>query len=570
MRRFTLAGAFCDCNGDITSTKETSFTVAFLDYNQKTSQSSSTTSDSGFSHKGWHLAVWQYVSRVLIILLSLGAGLVNATAQSHTNAYVTNVSGTVSVINTTNNTVLATIPVGRFPSGVAITPDGTRIYVTNIFDSISVIDAATNSVVATIPSVQFPTGIAITPDGTRAYVVNQFVTSQGNTTVSVINTMTNAIVATIPVGLGPSQIAITPDGTRAYVPNQQAFIISVIDTATNTVVTTIPLSGGAGIAITPSGAQAYVTSPGAGTVSVIDTATNTVTATISLGTSQNPSGVAITPDGTRAYVTISFPNNLVSVIDTATNTVISTIPVGVGPTGVAITPDGTRAYVTNDGSDTVSVIDTATNTVAGTIVVGSSPFGVTITPAPQATSTSLISSLNPSVYGQKVTWTATVTSSGSVPPTGKVKFTWSGQTIGTATLNSNGVATLTRSNLNADVFPLTAVYAGDSAHLGSTSTVVNQVVLETTSKTTLNSSPNPSMQGQVVTFTATISSPTVLPRGPVTFTAGKTILGTVQLVGDKANLTISSLPQGSTKVTATYYGNSNIAKSSASVTQTVR
>jgi len=295
-----------------------------------------------------------------------------------------------------------------------------------------------------------------------------------------------------------------------------------------------------------------------------------VTATISLGTSQNPSGVAITPDGTRAYVTISFPNNLVSVIDTATNTVISTIPVGVGPTGVAITPDGTRAYVTNDGSDTVSVIDTATNTVAGTIVVGSSPFGVTITPAPQATSTSLISSLNPSVYGQKVTWTATVTSSGSVPPTGKVKFTWSGQTIGTATLNSNGVATLTRSNLNADVFPLTAVYAGDSAHLGSTSTVVNQVVLETTSKTTLNSSPNPSMQGQVVTFTATISSPTVLPRGPVTFTAGKTILGTVQLVGDKANLTISSLPQGSTKVTATYYGNSNIAKSSASVTQTVR
>ena len=523
MRRFTLAGAFCDCNGDITSTKETSFTVAFLDYNQKTSQSSSTTSDSGFSHKGWHLAVWQYVSRVLIILLSLGAGLVNATAQSHTNAYVTNVSGTVSVINTTNNTVLATIPVGRFPSGVAITPDGTRIYVTNIFDSISVIDAATNSVVATIPSVQFPTGIAI-----------------------------------------------TPDGTRAYVPNQQDFIISVIDTATNTVVTTIPLSGGAGIAITPSGAQAYVTSPGAGTVSVIDTATNTVTATISLGTSQNPSGVAITPDGTRAYVTISFPNNLVSVIDTATNTVISTIPVGVGPTGVAITPDGTRAYVTNDGSDTVSVIDTATNTVAGTIVVGSSPFGVTITPAPQATSTSLISSLNPSVYGQKVTWTATVTSSGSVPPTGKVKFTWSGQTIGTATLNSNGVATLTRSNLNADVFPLTAVYAGDSAHLGSTSTVVNQVVLETTSKTTLNSSPNPSMQGQVVTFTATISSPTVLPRGPVTFTAGKTILGTVQLVGDKANLTISSLPQGSTKVTATYYGNSNIAKSSASVTQTVR
>jgi hypothetical protein len=52
--------------------------------------------------------------------------------------------------------------------------------------------------------------------------------------------------------------------------------------------------------------------------------------------------------------------------------------------------------------------------------------------------------------------------------------------------------------------------------------------------------------------------------------AGTTVLGTAQLGGGKAKLTISSLAVGSTKVTATYYGNSNIAKSSASVTQTVR
>jgi hypothetical protein len=186
------------------------------------------------------------------------------------------------------------------------------------------------------------------------------------------------------------------------------------------------------------------------------------------------------------------------------------------------------------------------------------------------TSTSLISSLNPSIYGQKVTWTATVTSSGSIKPTGKVNFTWSGYTIGSATLNSGGVATFTRSNLNADSYPLTAVYLGDVNNLRSTSAVLNQVVLQTTSSATLTSSPNPSTQGQAVTFSATISSLTVIPTGPVTFTAGKTVLGTAQLGGGKAKLTISSLAVGSTKVTATYYGNSNIAKSSASVTQTVR
>jgi hypothetical protein len=185
------------------------------------------------------------------------------------------------------------------------------------------------------------------------------------------------------------------------------------------------------------------------------------------------------------------------------------------------------------------------------------------------TSTSLTSSLNPSIYGQKVTWTATVTSSGSITPTGKVRFTWSGYTIGSATLNSSGVATLTKSNLNADSYPLTAVYSGDVNNLRSTSAIVNQVVTETTSAAKITSTPNPSTLGQAVTFTATITSPTVTPTGPVTFMVGTKILGTAQLSGGKAKFTISTLAVGSTKVTATYYGDSNIAKSSASVTQTV-
>jgi hypothetical protein len=47
------------------------------------------------------------------------------------------------------------------------------------------------------------------------------------------------------------------------------------------------------------------------------------------------------------------------------------------------------------------------------------------------------------------------------------------------------------------------------------------------------------------------------------------VLGTVQLSGGKALLTISSLPAGSDKVTVTYAGDSNIASSSALLTQTV-
>jgi hypothetical protein len=99
---------------------------------------------------------------------------------------------------------------------------------------------------------------------------------------------------------------------------------------------------------------------------------------------------------------------------------------------------------------------------------------------------------------------------------------------------------------------------------------VNQTVTQITSAATITSSLNPSTQGQAVTFTAKITSPTVLPTGPVTFTAGTTAIGTVQLSGGKASFTTSSLPVGSTVVKVSYNGNSNIKGGAASITQAVQ
>lgn len=185
-------------------------------------------------------------------------------------------------------------------------------------------------------------------------------------------------------------------------------------------------------------------------------------------------------------------------------------------------------------------------------------------------STDLRSSLNPSIYGQPVTWTAAVTTSGPTTPTGNVKFSWGGYYLGTSSLNAGGVATLSSSGLNADSYPVLAAYVGDANNGASTSPILNQVIKQTTSAATLSSSPNPSTQGQQVTFTATVTSPTVTALGPVTFTSETTVLGTAQLSKGKAKFTTSALPVGSTKVTAIYYGDSNIAKSSATVTQSVQ
>jgi YVTN family beta-propeller protein len=279
------------------------------------------------------------------------------------NAYITNLdSNTVSVIDTVTNAVIAIIPVGSAPEGVAVTPDGRKVYVANsaaVGSTVSVIDTATNAV-TTITGFSEPIGVAVSPDGSKVYVANIL-----SETVSVIDTATNAVSATIAGFSQPIGVAVTPDGSKVYVTSQNTSTVSVIDTATNAVTATITVDGpSVGVAVTPDGSKVYVTNPNTVTVSVIDTATNAVIATVRVPFS---GGVAVTPDGSMVYVTNTSPSDSVSVIDTATNAVIATVGVGNNPFGVAVTPDGSKVYVANSVSDNLSVIDTATNAVIATI-----------------------------------------------------------------------------------------------------------------------------------------------------------------------------------------------------------
>src|SRR5687768_15555176 len=68
-------------------------------------------------------------------------------------------------MDTATKAVVAAVPVGAGPTGVAVPPDGARVYVTNALDNtVSVINAATNTVIgAPIPLPHSPAGIAMTP-----------------------------------------------------------------------------------------------------------------------------------------------------------------------------------------------------------------------------------------------------------------------------------------------------------------------------------------------------------------------------------------------------------------------
>jgi hypothetical protein len=145
-----------------------------------------------------------------------------------------------------------------------------------------------------------------------------------------------------------------------------------------------------------------------------------------------------------------------------------------GATPLASVPltGGTAAYTTSSLSVKTHTIK-ASYHGNGTLKPSSGSVTQVVEKFP--TTTSLISNPNPSKFGQAVTFTAHVRSTGPAP-TGKVKFLDGAIAIGSVTLNDTGVAKLTKSTLAVGTHAITAQYLGDAASAKSTSSVVNQVV----------------------------------------------------------------------------------------------
>lgn len=191
------------------------------------------------------------------------------------------------------------------------------------------------------------------------------------------------------------------------------------------------------------------------------------------------------------------------------------------------------------------------------------------------TTTSLTSSVNPSVYGQPFVLTATVTSSNAtLIPNGNVSFYSGTSLLGNGTLNANGIATFTATNLAPGTLTIKASYLGSGSYSSSNSSNLTQVINQANTTTSLVSTPNPSNFGDSVNLTATISpvSPGAgTPTGNVTFYNGNVTLGTATVNSNGiAVLTASNLTTGNLTVLATYAGDTNFKTSTSSnLTQVV-
>src|SRR5580692_1773197 len=298
--------------------------------------------------------------------------------------YITNeISGDLSVIDSTTMDVVSTIPLGKRPRGIHASPDGKTIYVAlsgsppappgvdestlpppdKDADGIGVFDVAQNKMVRMLKGGSDPENFDVSLDGKTIYVSNEDASG-----VSFIDIAAGTITKTIKTGEEPEGVKLTPDGKLVYSTAEGDGTVSVIDAAAGTLVKTFKVGRRPrNVVFMPSAKRAYVNAENDGAIDLLDTEKNEMIQPIQLGTPGEikPMGLALSLDSAKLFVT-------------STNQVAGSFEVGQRPWGLALSPDGKTLFTANGPSNDVSVVDLGTQTVTKKIKTTGGPWGVVV------------------------------------------------------------------------------------------------------------------------------------------------------------------------------------------------
>jgi YVTN family beta-propeller protein len=359
-------------------------------------------------------AAWTSAVGALALLAAATASAPARAAGAAYQIFVSNErSGEVTIIDGGDFKVVGTIPVGKRPRGIHVSPDGKTVYVAlsgtpiegppaldaqgnpilkknskaddddddddskadKSADGIGVVDVAQRKLTGKIPAGSDPEEFALSKDGTRIYVSNEDIK-----TATVINIATRKVEHLIPVGREPEGVGVTPDGKQFYVTCETGGEVFVIDTSSYKVVGhfTVPVRPRS-VDFLSNAAIGFIPSESKGQLNVIDTATPKVLKTIDLPPGSRPMRVRVAPDNSKVYVS-DGRGGTVTVLDSQSYAVQATIKVGARPWGIVLSPDGKYLFSANGPSNDVSVVDLATNKEVARIKAGESPWGLTIVP----------------------------------------------------------------------------------------------------------------------------------------------------------------------------------------------
>jgi YVTN family beta-propeller protein len=306
--------------------------------------------------------------------------------------FVTNErSGELSVIDARSRAVVATLPLGKRPRGMQLSPDGQRLYVAlsgspiggphvdesrlpppdKQADGIGVVDVAGLRLLRVLRGVSDPEQLALSPDGRKLYVA-----SEDTGTAVVLDEADGRVLATLTVGHEPEGIAISPDGRWVYVASEAEDEISVIDTQDDSIAATIrTCARPRAIVFSTRVAEAYASCENGAAVAVLDPRRHAELARIALpGEGARPMGLALAPDGGRLYVSTGR-GGTIAAIDTRARRVAGSVEVGPRPWGITLSADGRWLYSANGPSNDVSVVDARRLEVVDKVAVRTSPWG---------------------------------------------------------------------------------------------------------------------------------------------------------------------------------------------------
>lgn len=239
-------------------------------------------------------------------------------------------------------------------TGLIFSPDGRRIYLSNVKGSIKVFEVAANGAVSGSFSIplplanaprrkeEIPSGLAVSPDGTRLYVCFNL-----SNRLAELEASTGRVLRTFDVGVAPYDVVLV--GDRAFVSNWGGRRPESDDV-------TGPAGRGMTVRVDP---VRYIANEGS--VSVIDLKSGTVRGEILTGL--HASGLAVSPEG-QYVVCANAGADTLSAISTRSETVVETIWVkakpsdifGASPNAVTFDPKGRRLYVANGTQNAIAVI----------------------------------------------------------------------------------------------------------------------------------------------------------------------------------------------------------------------
>ncbi|MEJ2259040.1 MAG: beta-propeller fold lactonase family protein [Nitrosopumilaceae archaeon] len=252
---------------------------------------------------------------------------------------------------------------------LTISPDLSLILATSSgSDTVFAFDGQGNNL-ASIPVGKTPKGVKISPTDNLAFVANE-----NSGTISVINTNSFSIIKQIQVGKIPHNIVFSSDGNTAYVTIQGGDAVGIIDVNSLELVDLIRVESlPHNLDLTPDDRYLLVTTIGTSDVAVIDVAEHKIIKRIPVSAGHH--GIDVDPDGSRVYVS-GIGSNLVNVIDSDVMGVIKTIPVGDGPHGLRTNLDGSLLYVGVTQTNELVVIDTDKLQIQKVIPVAKVPFWI--------------------------------------------------------------------------------------------------------------------------------------------------------------------------------------------------